>query len=70
LENIRPASEREDLPYNNCLQLNRYQIFVDFKHVYDNINHEKLYKIMYDTGTPCKLITLVRATRTVGLNKE
>jgi hypothetical protein len=47
-----------------------YQISVDFKQVYDSINHEKLYKIMNDAGTPCKLIRLVRATRIIGLNKE
>jgi len=43
---------------------------VDFKQDYDRINHEKLYNIMYDAGTPCKLITLVRGTRIVGINKK
>ena len=47
-----------------------YQIFVDFKQIYDSINHEKLYKITNDARTPCKLIMLVRATRIIGLNKE
>jgi hypothetical protein len=51
----------------NCLQLYkclrnagrtilRYtKIYVDFKQAYDSINHEKLYKIMYDDGIPGKL---------------
>jgi hypothetical protein len=34
---------------------------VDFKQAYDSINHEKLCKIMYDSGIPGKLIRLVRA---------
>jgi hypothetical protein len=39
---------------------------VDFK-AYYSINHEKFEKITHDA---CKLITLVRTIRIIGLNKE
>jgi hypothetical protein len=43
-------------------QIKVYQIYMDFKQAYDSINHEKLYKIMYDVGIPSELIRLCRAT--------
>jgi len=55
LENIRPASEREDLPYNNCLKqllekcwennIKVHQISVVFKQVYDSIRFRKIFTL-------------------------
>jgi hypothetical protein len=42
--------------------INVYQIYVDFKQAYDNIQREKLYRIMHEFNIPNKLIRLVRAT--------
>lgn len=34
---------------------------MDFQQAYNSVDHKKLWKIMYDAGTPGKLIRLVGA---------
>lgn len=39
-----------------------YQLFVDFKQVYDSVNRNKLLDLMRDLSIPPKLVRLVEAT--------
>jgi hypothetical protein len=45
--------------WENNININ--QTYVYFQQAYENIDHKKLWKIMYDAGIPGKLIRFVGA---------
>jgi hypothetical protein len=46
----------EKWEYNETL----YQLFIDFKKVYDSVRREVLYNILIDFGVPMKLVRLIK----------
>ena len=41
-----------------------HQLFIDFKKAYDSVRREVLYKILLESGTPRKLVRLIKMSLT------